>query len=82
MRRGFDGLSALGTNQVGTESIIRTRVCVPWPAWRFDQSAMVRWRWAMSIFETTGAWAFRVATSQQRERGLDAGTVVDVAGRH
>jgi hypothetical protein len=34
------------------------------------------------FFEAAGERKIYLAASQQRQRGLDAGTVVDVAGRH
>jgi hypothetical protein len=67
LRRGFTGLSAL----------VQTKL---------EQSPMsgqvFRWRWTLSVLETTRAGTFRMATSHERHGRVDAGAVVDAVRRH
>src|SRR5258707_12803789 len=46
------GAERTGTDHVGAESVIWSCFCVPRATRGFDQGDMVRWRRAMSIFET------------------------------
>src|SRR5208283_3231834 len=79
---GLHRAERVGTNEAGAESVLRARVCVSWAARRFDQSALVRWRWFLFVREAAGTRALRVATSHEWHGFSDAGAVIDAAGRH
>jgi transposase-like protein len=78
----FHRAERAGANQVGAESVLGTGVRVSRAARRSDQTSVVRWRWALSILEAVGAGTVRVAAGGERKRLVDAGAVIDAAGRH
>ena len=87
--RGSDGLAArvygaecAGGEQTGAETVLGARVCVSRAERRSDQGSVVRRRWVVSVREATGAWALRLAASRERHGFVDAGAVIDAAGRH
>src|SRR5215472_5799824 len=43
-----------GADEAGTESILRSRVCLPGPTRRSDQDFMVGWRWSLPFRQVTG----------------------------
>ena len=82
LRRGFDGLSALVQAKLQQSPFLRSCVCVSWPTWRSDQTAVVGWRWSLLVRQAPGTWSLRVAASDGRHGGADAGAAINAAGRH
>jgi len=69
-------------NGAGAGTVLRTCLRVPRQARRSDQVIVVGWRRAVSISEAAGARTLRLAAGHERNRGADAGAVVDAFGRH
>lgn len=71
-----------GTNGARGESVFRAGVRVSGKARRSDQVAVVGRRRTVPVRETTGARKIHLAASSERNGFVDAGAVVDAAGRH
>ncbi len=82
LRRGFHGAQCAGGKQAGAEAVLGARVCVSRAAGRSDQGSVVRRRRVVFVREATGAWALRLAASGEWHGFVDAGAVIDAAGRH
>ena len=80
MRRGFDGLASIVQEKLLTDPfaghvfVFRGR--------RGDQSAMVGWRWTLSLCQASRAWPLHLATSSRRIDSPIGGSTVDAPGRH
>ena len=50
--------------------------------WRFDQVALVRWRWPLSFSEEIRARTLHLAAGDEWNGVIDACAVIDAFGRH
>jgi len=63
-------------------AVLRTRLRFSWTAWRHREAVVVRWRWALSVCQASGARPIHLATSDRRHRLSESCAVVDALGRH
>lgn len=93
MRRGMNGLAVLVQSAL-REPVLRPCLPLPRPAGRSRQTPVVEWRRPMSIRQTPGTGAFRLAAGQRRRdppsaaqlsmllEGIDWRRPERVPGRH
>src|ERR1019366_7925252 len=69
------GVGGVGANDARKPSSPPSCPRVPGAARRLDQTARVRWRWALSVCETFGPWTIYLAESGERNGFVDGGAV-------
>src|SRR5262245_49372566 len=75
------GSERAGTNGSQRESVLGACIRFPWSSWRFDQDAVVGWRWAVPVCEAVGEGPVYLAKSGKRYSRSDASAIVDAVGR-
>ena len=82
LRRGFQGLSSIVETVLEQAPFSGHVFRLPRQAWRFDQAAVVRWRWSVSFSEEIRARTLHLATGNERHGVIDTCAVIDASGRH